>query len=72
MEDWKIGDKCYIRMYGVRYGEGKFLVYEAKIIGTQGSKFIVEAKGMRALRAGYELYKTKQQALNTLLEGENI
>ena len=50
-------------MYGARYGEGKFLVYEAKIVDTQGSRFIVDATGMLALRAGYELYKTKEEAL---------
>lgn len=64
MEDWKIGDKCYMRMYGARYGEGKFLVYEGKVVDTQGSRFIVEAGAMRALRAGYELYNTKQQAID--------
>lgn len=62
MADWKIGDKCYMRVYGARYGEGKFLVYEAKVVDTQGSRFIVEAPAMQALRAGYELYKTKEQA----------
>lgn len=62
MADWKVGDKCYMRMYGARYGEGKFLVYKAKVVGTQGSRFIVETPAMQALRAGYELYKTKEQA----------
>ncbi len=62
MADWKVGDKCYMRMYGARYGEGKFLVYKAKVIATQGSRFIVDATGMQALRAGYELYKTEEEA----------
>lgn len=63
MADWKIGDKCYMRMYGAKYGVGKFLVYEATVIDTQDDKFIVEAPGMQALRSGHELYKTKKEAL---------
>lgn len=63
MANWKIGDKCYMRMYGAKYGVGKFLVYKAKIVDTQGSRFIVKAPAMLALRAGHELYKTKEEAL---------
>lgn len=63
MANWKIGDKCYMRMYGAKYGVGKFLVYEAKVIDTQDDKFIVKAPAMRALRSGNELYKTREAAL---------
>jgi hypothetical protein len=62
MADWKIGDKCYICMYGSKYGEVKFLIYESNVVESQRGRFNVEVPAMLALRARYELYKTKEQA----------